>query len=71
MMSDPRWRHRRRLVYGTCAVAVGMIVFAAATFNRDAQVSSQMVIGGVSLLTIILTSYVFAATFDDKWKEDR
>lgn len=70
-MSSARWKHRRRLVYGTALVAVAMIVFGGATFDRDAQVSSQMVIGGVSLLTIILTSYVFAATFDDKWKDKK
>lgn len=34
----------------------------------DRAVSSQLVVGGVSLLTLILSGYVFAATFDDKWQ---
>ena len=67
---NEHWRYRRRLVYGTVGLAAFMILFAAFTFDRDAQVSSQMVMGGVSLLTLVLTSYVFAATLDDKWSKD-
>jgi hypothetical protein len=36
----------------------------------DRQVSSQLVVGGVSLITLVLSGYVFAATFDDKWRAD-
>jgi hypothetical protein len=34
-------------------------------------VSSQLVIVGGSLLTAILSGYVFAATFDDRWSNYR
>lgn len=64
-MSD-RWRHRRRLVYFTVGFASCMILFGAFDFS-DRVVSSQLVVGGVSLLTLVLSGYVFAATFDDKW----
>lgn len=62
-----RWRHRRRLVYGTVLLSAGMILFGAATFSRDAQVSSELVRSGTAILTLILSGYVFAATVDDKW----
>ena len=66
-MSDPRWTHRRRLVYGTVAFAALMVLIGALDWS-DRQVSSQLVVGGVSLITLILSGYVFAATFDDKWQ---
>ena len=64
---NPRWRHRRRLVYGTVAFAALMVLIGALDWT-DRQVSSQLVVGGVSLITLILSGYVFAATFDDKWQ---
>jgi hypothetical protein len=67
VIGDPRWRHRRRLVYGTIGFAAFMVLVGAFDLT-DRQVSSQLVVGGVSLMTVILTGYVFAATFDDKWK---
>ena len=67
MTGDPRWRHRRRLVYGTVAFAALMVLVGALDWS-DRQVSSQLVVGGVSLITLILSGYVFAATFDDKWQ---
>jgi uncharacterized protein (UPF0212 family) len=64
---DPRWTHRRRLVYGSLAFAAVMVLIGALDWS-DRQVSSQLVVGGVSLITLILSGYVFAATFDDKWQ---
>ena len=66
---DPRWQHRRRLVYGTVGLAWLMIVVAMLDFT-DRQVSSQLVVGAVSLLSIVLGSYVGFATYDDKWRAD-
>jgi uncharacterized membrane protein len=67
LTGDPRWTHRRRLVYATITFAVIMVTIGAFDWT-DRQVSSQLVIGGVSLITLILTGYVFAATYDDKWQ---
>lgn len=68
-MTD-RWRHRRRLVYFTVGFAAAMVTIGALDFS-DRVVSSQLVIGGVSLLTLVLSGYVFAATFDDRWSDYR
>jgi hypothetical protein len=65
-VGNSRWRHRRRLVYLTILFAAAMVTVGAFD-TADRQVSSQLVIGGVSLITLILSGYVFAATFDDKW----
>lgn len=66
----PPWKHRRRLIYGTCILAAGMIIFAAATFKSDTQVATQLIVGGVSLLSITLTAYTAFATYQDTklWK---
>ena len=47
---------------------IGSAIILIGAFDyTDRAVSSQLVVGGVSLLTLVLSGYVFAATFDDKW----
>jgi hypothetical protein len=69
LQGDPRWTHRRRLVYGTVGLAWLMILVAMFDWT-DRQVSSQLTIGAVSLLSIVLTAYTVTATYDDKWRAD-
>jgi hypothetical protein len=57
-------------VYATVLFAAVMVAIGAFDWT-DRQVSSQLVVGGVSLITLILSGYVFAATFDDKWHGDK
>ncbi len=47
-----------------------MIIFAAATFKSDTNVAGQLILGGVSLLSITLTAYTAFATIEDTklWK---
>jgi hypothetical protein len=49
-----------------------MIGFGAVTYATDAQVSSQLVIGGVGLITVILTAYTGFAAYEDTklWKQE-
>lgn len=61
----PPWKHRRRLIYGTCTLAACMIAFAAGTYRSDTGVGSQLIIGGVSLLSIVITAYTGFATWQD------
>lgn len=63
--SGPSWKHRRRLIYLSFVLGAGMIVFGGFTYSTDTQVASQMVIGGVALLSIILGAYTAFATFED------
>jgi polyferredoxin len=68
----PTWTHRRRLIYIGFFTGVAMILFAAVTFFTDTGVSNQMVIGGVSLISIVLTAYTAMATYEDVklWNKD-
>jgi|TARA_R110000744_G_scaffold76339_4_gene151234 hypothetical protein len=59
------WKFRRRLIYGAYRLAVAMIVFGALTFFWDTGVSNNLVTGGIALLTIIVSAYTAAATFED------
>lgn len=61
----PSWKHRRRLIYIGFGLGVVMIVFAGVFVVLDSSVATQMVIGGVSLISIILTAYTGFATYED------
>lgn len=67
MGTGPSWKHRRRLIYSSYSLAAFMVLFAASIYKTDTQVASQLIIGGVSLISIILTAYTAFATLDDKW----
>ena len=68
----PPWKHRRRLIYGSFFLGGGMIGFGMFTYLTDTQVASQLVIGGVALISIILSAYVASATFEDVklWRKE-
>jgi len=68
----PSWKHRRRLIYASYVLGAAMIIFGAITYLTDTQVGSQMVIGGVGLITVILTAYTGFAAYEDVrlWKEE-
>lgn len=60
----PSWKHRRRLIYATVGAAFTMLLVAMLDWT-DRNVSSQLVVGAVSLLSIVLTAYVGFATYED------
>ncbi len=66
----PSWKFRRKIIFGAYRVSVSMIVFGAVTFWFDTDVSEQLVIGGVALLSIIVTAYTATATWADKVDKD-
>jgi phosphoglycerol transferase MdoB-like AlkP superfamily enzyme len=68
----PSWKHRRRLIYSAFGLGTGMVIFGAITYWSDTQVASQLVIGGVSLISIILTAYTGFAAYEDTklWKKE-
>jgi hypothetical protein len=68
--TGPSWNFRRKLIFGSYRVGVVMIAFGMLTFIWDRDVSVQMVIGGVALISIILTAYTASATLEDVklWK---
>jgi len=42
-----------------------MILFGAFTYRSDSSVSRELIIGGVALISIILTAYTAFATYED------
>jgi hypothetical protein len=68
----PSWKHRRRLIYSSYVLGSGMVIFGAMTYASDTQIGSQMVIGGVGLITVILTAYTGFAAYEDTrlWNRD-
>jgi hypothetical protein len=46
-------------------IASIMIMFGAATYSSDSSVSRELIIGGVALISIILTAYTAFATYED------
>lgn len=65
-MKMPSWKHRRRLIYLSYLVSVLMIISGIAIKDFE-EVARELIIGGVALITIILTAYTAFATLDDKW----
>lgn len=66
-MNLPSWKHRRRLIYASYVLGAAMIIFGAFVYLSDTQVASQLIVGGVSLISIILTAYTAFATLDDRF----
>jgi hypothetical protein len=63
--SGSRWKHRRRLVYAATGLGFFMILFGMATFWWDRQVSTEAIISGTAIISIVLSAYIGGSTFDD------
>lgn len=63
--SNARWKHRRRLVYVGFGLGVFMILFGLATFYWDRQVSTEAIVSGTAIITLLLGAYIGGATVDD------
>jgi hypothetical protein len=61
----PSWKHRRRLIYGAYGLGVVMVVFGMVQFIFDTQAGTQAIIGGVSLITIIVSAYTGFSAWQD------
>lgn len=65
LASGPSWRHRRRLIHIAFVMGVAMILFGAATVLMESTIGVEMIIGGVALISIIITAYTTSATYED------
>ena len=68
MRSQPNWRIRRRYIFAAFALGVGMFLSAVVAVWQDRIGAGDLVTGGVALITLILTSYIFGAAWEDKSK---
>ena len=68
MRAQAGWKIRRRYIFAAFALGVAMILSAVAAVWQDKLGAGDLVTGGVALITLILTSYIFGAAWEDKSK---
>jgi hypothetical protein len=68
MRHNAGWTIRRRYIFAAFALGVAMIVSAIIAIWDDKLGAGDLVTGGVALITLILTSYIFGAAWEDRSK---
>jgi len=66
-MAKPTWKNRRRYIF--VSFIIGAIMLLGSTLvalTGNGSDVSDLVTGGVALITLILTSYIFGAVWEDK-----
>jgi hypothetical protein len=67
IMNKPSWKNRRRYILASFIIgAVMLIGSTVAALTGNMTDISDLVTGGVALITLILTSYIFGAVWEDK-----
>ena len=69
MRANPNWKIRRRYIFASFALGVAMILSAVVAVWADRLGAGDLITGGVALITLILTSYIFGAAWEDISKE--
>ena len=70
MRANPNWRIRRRYIFAAFALGFAMIFSAVLAIWQDKLGAGDLVTGGVALITLILTSYIFGAAWEDIKKNE-
>jgi hypothetical protein len=63
--SQPSWKHRRRLIYGAYGLGIIMIIFGMVQFLLDTQAGVEAIVGGVALISIIVSAYTGFSAYED------
>lgn len=65
IMSQPSWKNRRRYIFASFIIGAVMLIASSISvlFGFMSDVS-DLVTGGVALISLILTSYIFGATWE-------
>jgi len=63
----PSWKIRRRYIFAAFVLGATMLMTGATAvlLNNDSA-TSDLITGGVALITLILSSYIFGAVWEDK-----
>ena len=66
-MAKPSWKNRRRYILASFIIGAFMLICSTiAALTGNITDISDLVTGGVALITLILTSYIFGAVWEDK-----
>jgi len=72
IMTKPSWRNRRRYILASFVIGAFMLIAGSvAALTGTMTDISDLVTGGVALITLILTSYIFGAVWEDKSKQSK
>jgi hypothetical protein len=63
--ANPNWRVRRRYIGLSWGLGAGMIVLGSLAVYGDRMGASDLITGGVALVTLVLGSYIGGAVADD------
>lgn len=67
IMNKPSWKNRRRYIFASFVIGGFMLIGSTiAALSGNGSNISDLVTGGVALITLILTSYIFGAVWEDK-----
>ena len=67
IMNKPSWKNRRRYILASFIIGAFMLIGSTiAALTGNITDISDLVTGGVALITLILTSYIFGAVWEDK-----
>ena len=66
-MAKPSWKNRRRYILASFIIGAFMLIGSTiAALTGNITDISDLATGGVALITLILTSYIFGAVWEDK-----
>lgn len=65
MRAQGNWKIRRRYIAASWGVGAVMIVLGALAVWGDRMGASELITGGVALITLVLGSYIGGAVADD------
>lgn len=63
-----RWRIRRRLIHSAVVAGFAMIITGGVGLFQD-KFTGELVYGGVTLVSAVVTGYIGMASLDDKWQK--
>jgi hypothetical protein len=67
IMAKPSWKNRRRYILASFVIGAIMLLGGTiAVLTSSTSDVSDLITGGVALITLILTSYIFGAVWEDK-----
>jgi len=67
IMSKPTWKNRRRYIFASFIIGAFMLIGGTiSVLTATMSDVSDLITGGVALITLILTSYIFGAVWEDK-----
>ena len=67
----PSWKIRRRYIFAAFTIGALMLLSGSvAVLTNSVSSVSDLITGGVALVSLVLTGYIFGAVWEDKSKKE-